>query len=107
MSWYWLAWQRYFDFSGYSTRTAFWMFFLYHFLFTVLFIVVDVTFPAIGWWDVVYSIASFVPMLAIIVRRLHDSGRSGWWTWIFVVPAIGPLCLLYLLAQPSQQSKAA
>ncbi|HFG2112087.1 TPA: DUF805 domain-containing protein [Vibrio cholerae] len=40
-------------------------------------------------------------MLAILVRRLHDTQRSGWWAWVFVIPVIGPFWLIYLLVQPS------
>ena len=39
------AWQRYFDFTGRSTRKEFWLFFLLHFVVTVLFIAVDISFP--------------------------------------------------------------
>lgn len=43
-----------------------------------------------------------VPWVAIAVRRLHDSNRSGWWVLLFLVP-IGNLALLVLLAQPSDE----
>lgn len=99
------AWQRYFDFTGRSTRKEFWLFFLLHFVVTVLFIAVDIYFPQFGWGDLIYGVVSFIPMVAIIVRRLHDSGRTGWWGWVFVVPVIGPFWLIYLLALASQDEQ--
>ena len=47
-----------------------------------------------------YALATFIPSLAIAVRRLHDTGKSGWWLLIGLVPLVG-LYLLYLLAQPT------
>lgn len=54
-----------------------------------------------SWLDLFYSLISFIPMLAILVRRLHDTQCSGWWAWVFVIPVIGPFWLIYLLVQPS------
>ncbi|EED25940.1 inner membrane protein YhaI [Vibrio sp. 16] len=39
-------------------------------------------------------------MISIAVRRLHDIEHSGWWGWVFLVPVIGPIWLIYLLAKP-------
>ncbi len=103
MSFYLLAWQRYFDFVGRSTREAFWMFFLFHLLVTLLLIALDIRFSTFGWGDLIYGLMSFIPTIAIVVRRLHDSGHSGWWGWVFIFPAIGPFWLCYLLALPTKQ----
>lgn len=43
-----------------------------------------------------YSLAVFIPNLAVAVRRLHDSNRSGWWILIGLVPFIGAIWLLVL-----------
>ncbi len=101
MQFYLLAWQRGFDFSGRSSRQAFWYFLLVHCLITLGCIALDITMQT--WFDTVYSILSFIPMLAAIIRRLHDTNKSGYWAWVFLIPAIGPLLLLYLLAQPSNK----
>ncbi|QKV18591.1 DUF805 domain-containing protein [Oricola thermophila] len=47
---------------------------------------------------VAYLLAVFVPSLAVGVRRLHDTGRSGWWLLIWLVPVIGPIALVILFA---------
>jgi len=36
--------------------------------------------------------------VAILLRRFHDIGQSGWWIWIFMIPTIGPFWLIYLLS---------
>lgn len=98
-SFYWLAWQRALDFSGRATRAECWWFLLGHLLVTLTCIWLDVRLANQGWLDLIYSLASAVPLIALIVRRLHDTGRSGWWGWVFLVPAVGPLLLIYFLAQ--------
>ena len=48
-----------------------------------------------------FGLFTLIPGLAVGVRRCHDTGRSGWWLLIVLVPCIGPLWLLILLALPS------
>ncbi|QPR87292.1 DUF805 domain-containing protein [Aeromonas hydrophila] len=100
-SFYWLGWQRALDFSGRSTRAECWWFMLGHLLVTLICIWLDVLLANLGWLDLSYGLVSSVPLISLIVRRLHDTGRSGWWGWVFLVPAVGPLLLIYLLAQQS------
>ena len=45
-----------------------------------------------------------LPSLAVSVRRLHDIGRTGWWLFIYFVPVVGPLLLLYFFVQPSDEA---
>jgi uncharacterized membrane protein YhaH (DUF805 family) len=44
-----------------------------------------------------------LPNMALAVRRLHDTGRSGWWLLLMLVPFVGPLVLLYWYVQPSEE----
>jgi uncharacterized membrane protein YhaH (DUF805 family) len=46
----------------------------------------------------VYALALFIPGLAVAVRRLHDVGKSGWWYFICLVPIIGSIWFIVLLA---------
>ena len=50
-----------------------------------------------------FILATILPGLAVIVRRLHDSDHSGWWFFIQLVPAIGGLWLLYFMVIPGTQ----
>ncbi len=47
------------------------------------------------------TLATVVPSLAVAVRRLHDVGRSGWWVFIQLLPVIGSLVLLWWLTRPT------
>ena len=49
-----------------------------------------------------YGLAILLPGLAVAIRRLHDTGRSGWWLFISLVPLIGSFILLYFYLQNSQ-----
>ncbi|WP_429180304.1 DUF805 domain-containing protein [Aeromonas salmonicida] len=98
-SFYLLAWRRYFDFSGFSSRKEFWMFMWVHLLVTLMCIALDVRLNDMTWLDMGYSVASAIPVVALVVRRLHDIDRSGWWGCVFFVPVIGPFVLIYFLSQ--------
>jgi len=41
-----------------------------------------------------FFLASFLPAISVIVRRLHDTDRSGWWYWIGLIPLVGAILLL-------------
>jgi uncharacterized membrane protein YhaH (DUF805 family) len=47
-------------------------------------------------------LAVLVPSLAVMIRRLHDIGKSGWWFFISFIPLIGSIWLLVLLVTDSQ-----
>jgi uncharacterized membrane protein YhaH (DUF805 family) len=74
---------------------------LFHILITIVCIAVDITANMNTWFDTIYGILSFIPILSSIARRLHDSGKSGYWGVVFLIPAIGPFWLIYLLARPT------
>jgi uncharacterized membrane protein YhaH (DUF805 family) len=102
MAWYLLAWQRATDFSGRSRRKEYWMFQLFNLL--VVIFVFGLALLAGGDTAVklgadfcfAYCLIAFVPTLAVTVRRLHDTGRSGYWYFISFIPLIGGIILLVL-----------
>lgn len=75
------------------------MFMWVHLLVTLMCIALDVRLNDMTWLDMGYSVASAIPVVALVVRRLHDIDRSGWWGCVFFVPVIGPFVLLYFLSQ--------
>ncbi|HEY6894552.1 MAG TPA: DUF805 domain-containing protein, partial [Rhodanobacteraceae bacterium] len=88
-----------------SRRSEYWNFVLWSLIVTVVLAVCDaavgrVTGSPIELLRWVYTIAVFVPSLAVAVRRLHDTNRSGWWVLLAIVPVVG-LVLLWFLAQDS------
>jgi uncharacterized membrane protein YhaH (DUF805 family) len=85
-------------FTGRASRPEFWYFFLAVFLVSV---VANLISDILG---LLVSLATIVPMLAAGARRLHDTGRSGWWQLIGLVPLLGGIVLLVLLAQKGEAS---
>jgi uncharacterized membrane protein YhaH (DUF805 family) len=86
--------QRYAQFVGRAGRAEFWWFELSSFIImTVLSILgrASVIFSVLGF---MYALAVLVPGIAVGVRRLHDTGRSGWWLLIGLVPLVGFIVLL-------------
>ncbi len=55
-----------------------------------------------GWIATIAGIVFLIPNLAVAVRRLHDTGRTGWWLLIGLVPVIGFFVLLYFFVLDSE-----
>ena len=96
------AFSKYVTFTGRSSRSAYWWFYLFGLLVVVAALIIDF---AIGTYPIIYVVATLallLPNLAVLVRRLHDSGRSGWWILIALVPLIGAIVLLVFTLQGSE-----
>lgn len=107
MNWYLEVLKKYAVFSGRARRTEFWMFTLVNIAVSMLLAFVDNSFGmtvsyGVGMLSSLYGLAVLIPSLAVAVRRLHDTGRSGWWWLISLVPLIGAVVLLIFAAQDSQ-----
>jgi uncharacterized membrane protein YhaH (DUF805 family) len=104
--WYQDAWGSFGDFEGRSSRPAYWYFCLCHLIVVFICLFLDVqVFGLSGGIPVlaaVYGGVAVLPGLSVSVRRLHDSGRSGWWLLVGVVPVVGQLALLVFLTEDSQ-----
>lgn len=94
--------KRYFGFAGRSGRRAFWWAFLFNFLFLVVAGIVDGL--AFDEYDdeqgLVIGCASLltvIPMLAAQFRRLHDTGKSGWWFLLAPLPPLNLALLVWLV----------
>ncbi|MEZ5573968.1 MAG: DUF805 domain-containing protein [Halioglobus sp.] len=94
------ALQKYAEFSGRDTRQQFWMFVLFNLIFAILVAMVggllETNIPS-----QLYSLALLIPNLSIGARRLHDTGRSGWWQLIGIIPVIGIIVLIIFFVQDS------
>lgn len=86
MNYYVRALKKYADFKGRDTRPQFWYFYLIHFIISLILGVID-NFIGSEIFVGLYGLAVLIPTLAIMTRRLHDIGKSGWWILtLFLVP---------------------
>ncbi|MFZ5617331.1 MAG: DUF805 domain-containing protein [Pseudomonadota bacterium] len=105
-----LFFKNYFQFNGRSSRGAYWWATLALVLISIAAAVVDIVLfndfveaaNGNGPVGILLSLATLIPGIAIGVRRLHDVGRSGWWT-LLVFTIIGILVLLFWYIQPGQR----
>jgi uncharacterized membrane protein YhaH (DUF805 family) len=90
--------KRYAVFDGKAGRPEFWMFVLVSIVLSILLGMVSQQLSSL------YSLVVLIPSLAVGARRLHDTGRSGWWQLIGLVPIIGLIVLIIFFAQPSKRT---
>lgn len=99
MKWYIQVFSKYAVFSGRARRSEYWYFVLFNALITPVIYLISIPFFAIP--GILYSLAVLIPALAVVVRRLHDTGRSGWNLLWALLPIIGSIFLLVYLLQDS------
>lgn len=102
MNWYLDVLKKYAVFSGRARRQEFWMFFLFNIIISFLISIIEGVIHLSGILSTIYSLGVLVPSLAVGARRLHDTGRSGWWLLISLIPLIGAIALIYFTVQDSQ-----
>jgi len=108
MSWYLKALKNYAGFSGRARRKEYWFFTLFSFLVTIALTILDLIIfklssgTLLGMFTGAYALGVIIPTLAVTFRRLHDTGKSGWWMLINLVPMIGSLIFIVLLLLDSQ-----
>jgi uncharacterized membrane protein YhaH (DUF805 family) len=98
MNWYLDVLRRYADFSGRASRTEFWIFTLVN---LIIITVVSALCRLLGWSGTlvvnIYNLVVFIPALAVAVRRLHDTGRTGWWLLIAPIPLVDLILLVFFV----------
>jgi uncharacterized membrane protein YhaH (DUF805 family) len=109
------VWKRAFDFSGRSRRREFWLFTLINIVINFVLATIEsllgfggfqtmnvggtsVTFFQTGVLTAIFSVLVLLPSIAVGIRRLHDTDRSGFWYFIALVPIVGPIVLLVFWA---------
>ncbi|MDO8584358.1 MAG: DUF805 domain-containing protein [bacterium] len=98
MNYYLEVLKKYADFSGRARRKEYWLFMLFHFVIVLFLMIFVMTLGRVGiLFGLIYAayiFGTFIPSLAVVVRRLHDTNRSGWWYFISFVPFVGGVVLL-------------
>lgn len=94
MEWYIKVLKNYAVFQGRARRKEYWMFVLFNLIFSIIIGVIEAILDISQYLTYIYTLAILLPSLAVAVRRLHDTGRSGWWLLIAFIPIIGGIILL-------------
>jgi uncharacterized membrane protein YhaH (DUF805 family) len=110
MQWYLKALKQYADFGGRARRTEFWMFVLVNLLISIVLGIVDTATGTANAYAMggmasyspgilgsIYALAVLIPTIAVTVRRLHDTDRSGWWFFIQLIPVVGSIVMLVFM----------
>lgn len=119
-------WKKYVRFDGRASRSEFWWWILWAFLASIVVNILDgilasatgttVTSTSTGYFGVrassdnfvatlpafLWGLAILLPSIALLMRRLHDAGHSGWWWIIGVIPFIGWIVLFIMTLQGSR-----
>jgi len=108
VDWYLMALRKYAQFSGRSRRSEYWYFVLFVVLIEIVLMGIERMLGfgsgagGYGTLSSLFALAMFIPHLAVGARRLHDTGRSGWWLLIGLVPLIGAIVLIVFFVQDGQ-----
>ena len=110
MSWYLMVLKKYAVFSGRARRKEIWYFVLISYIISTVLWWIDSligTYQIDNLWTIyvlfsLYGLAVLLPSIGVSIRRLHDTGRSGWWIFIGLIPLIGAIILLVFFVTDSQ-----
>jgi uncharacterized membrane protein YhaH (DUF805 family) len=103
--------ENYANFNGRARRAEFWWYALANIIMAIIAMTLDSVLGTnieplpYGYAYIIYSLAVFLPGLAVGVRRLHDVGKSGWFYFIILVPLIGAIWLLVLFFTEGQHGE--
>ncbi|QDT80584.1 DUF805 domain-containing protein [Gimesia maris] len=102
MNWYLAVIKKYAEFSGRARRKEYWMFFLFNILISFVIGILGAIIGETGGLITVslsglYSLFIFIPSIAVTVRRLHDTNRTGWWILIGLIPFFGAIILFIFM----------
>lgn len=107
MNWYLEVLKKYAVFQGRARRKEYWMFTLFNVLISIALAIIGAILGLAeeggpNMLSTLYGLAVLLPGIAVSVRRLHDTERSGWWLFIGLIPIIGAIVLLIFMVQDSQ-----
>lgn len=105
------VYRRFLDFGGRACRSEYWWFVLFNVLVAIVVGIVEVALGlgsgmmmagnggmsaafAGGPLSIIWMLINIIPGIAVGIRRLHDTDRSGWWLLIGLVPLVGGIVLL-------------
>jgi len=108
MNWYLEVLKKYAVFNGRARREEYWYFLLFNLIISIVLKGIDSVIGGssaevgISLLGGIYSLVILIPGIAVSVRRLHDTDRSGWWLLIGLIPLIGAIVLVVFMVQDSK-----
>ncbi len=111
MKWYLQALKKYAVFEGRARRKEFWYFILFYFIIVIVLGYIDAMIGTVnaslglGMLSGIFVLAMIIPDIAVTIRRLHDTDRTGWWWLIAFIPVIGVIWLLVLMVLDGTSGK--
>ena len=103
--------NNYVNFNGRASRSEYWWFFLFTIILQFIALPIDIVVLGYDMMDpgaiqivgTIAGLALFLPGLCVLVRRLHDLGKSGWWVLIALIPFLGAIVLLVFMVTEGEQ----
>ena len=123
MNWYLEVLKKYAVFDGRARRKEYWFFQLFNILISMALGFIDVLtgfldpetdlgslsggnyIGCLGVFSGIYALGVMIPGMAVSVRRLHDTGRNGWWILINLVPLLGTFVFIYFMVLDSNPER--
>ena len=93
------AFKKFADFSGRAQREEYWMFVLFYLIFSIILAVIDIV-VGTAVLATIFGLVMLIPSISIAARRLHDTGRTGWWQ-LLIITGIGLIVLLVFMVLDS------
>ena len=105
MKWFMQALKNYAAFEGRARRKEFWFFALFFLILSVVAAVVDSLY-GLPILSAVVFLGLILPSISVSVRRLHDTGRSGWWYLLSIIPIVGLVLIVFFCLDSKPETNA-
>lgn len=104
IDWFKKGLRNYVNFSSRARRKEYWYFVLMQMILVIIAMVLDAIIfgSETGFFYLIVAFGLFLPGVAVTIRRLHDTSRSGWWFLISLIPLIGSIVMLIFLASETK-----
>ena len=99
MVWYIKALKSYTKFDGRARRREFWIFAMINFAIYILLAVGEGMINLTYLFSSIFVLVVLLPSIAVSVRRLHDTGKSGWWLLLAGLPVLGAIVLIVFFVE--------